>query len=238
MSDVIQKQEPAAPVSQARIFQERFAADAGENMRKTILRTIRRATILTVIALSVSMPHQMSYLVSKVGPHLHFEGWQIVDSVGMIMVAVSIPVLSDLLIINAIEQISSPAASFASKLRAMGALVVPLGVSGFVNFAASGPMTIKVLAAHIVFYVVISEILKFVKPDWRKIDKIEHENLVEVNVPDEPVRRPRFKSAREKVLHLLAENPDMSAKELSKRANVSITYVYSVRRDARAEASA
>ena len=236
MSDVIQKQEPTAP-SQARIFQERFAADAGENMRRTILRTIKRATILTMIALGVSMPHQMSYLISKVGPHLNFEGWRIVDSVGMIMIAVSIPILSDLLIINAIEQISSPAASFASKLRAMGALVVPLSVSGFVNFAASGPLTIKVLAALIVLYVVISEILKFVKPDWRKIDKIEHENLAEV-AERSPVRRPRFSTAKDKVLHLMATEPTLSAKDVAKRANVSVNYVYSVRRVAKEQVSA
>lgn len=234
MTDVI-NQESAAPKSQARIFQEQFAADAGHNMRRTILATIRRAKVLTMIALGVSMPHQMSYLISVVGPHLSSQGWAIVDSIGMLLIAASIPVLSDLLIINAIEQISSPAASFASKLRAMGALVVPLGVSGYVNFAASGPITIKVLSALIVAYVVISEVLKFVKPDFKKIDRIENENLAETHVV-EPVRRPRFKNARAKVLHLMAQEPTLTAKDLAKRAGVSVNYVYSVKREAKAEA--
>lgn len=219
-----------APKSQARIFQEKFAAQAGDNMLRTIQRTIKRASVLTGVALGVSMPHQMLFLISKC---LEYQA-NVWETIAMIMIAVSIPVVSDILIISCIEQISTRAMETKSRVRALVNLLVPLGVSGYVNFAGTAPLIIKGLSALLVYYIIASEVLKFAKADFRKVDQIESENLAAIAPMDEPIvtRRPRFKSAKEKVLHLLEHEPELDPKGIAKRANVSVNYVYSVRRDA------
>lgn len=218
--------------SQTQIFAEKFQADAADGMLATIKRGFKRASVLTLIVLGVSMPHQISYLVSECAPFLNWTAWNhVVESVGMLMIAGSVPVVSDLVIISCIEQISTKAMARTSRWRAVAIIVAPLAVSGFVNFAAPAPTLLKCLAAFLVLCILLIETLKFAKPDFRAIEEMQQEILSQVTPDAAPVVRNRFKTAKAKVEHILTTEPGLKADAVAKRAAVSVNYVYTVKRE-------
>jgi hypothetical protein len=234
----VEREAPAviAPEDQARHFAAIHSADAGQGMIDTIRGIKKRAKWLTVLALSASMPHQVSFLIMLCLPYTNWDGWHAVESAGMLLIAVAFPVASDFIIVSSIETISTVVASDASRWRAFGALQVPLGFSATVNFLAPGPPLLKILAATLVGYIVISEVLKFVKPNFRKLNVEVTAALKEVEEVKEVQPRRRAKNRKERVIQVLADNPQMKAVEVAKRAGVSANYVYSIRREAKAEA--
>lgn len=229
----VQDQVAAQPVAledQARHFATQHADEAGNGMLKTIRGIKRRAKWLTILALGASMPHQITYLIALCWPFTHWSGLHAVDSAGMLLVAVAFPIGSDLLILSCIETISTTVASDASRWRAVATLLPPLGFSGYVNFVAPGPMLVKVLAAGLVSYIAFSETLKFVKPDFKKLEVAFTESVKQVERRD-PVKRTRFNNKTDKILHLLANQPELKPAQVAKAAGVSVNYVYKVRRD-------
>ncbi len=234
MNNVQNQGTTVAQPSQTQLFAEQFQADAADGMLNTLKRGFKRAAKLTLIVLGVSMPHQISYLVSQCAPYLHWSSWDLsVESVGMLMIAGSVPVVGDLVIISCIEQISTKAMAMRSRLRAVGIIIPVLSVSGYVNFAAPAPPMIKYLAAFLVLCILFIETLKFAKPDFAAIEAMRHEIMAQVTPPAAPVKRPRFASKREKVLHILASEPHLQVKHVAEKAGVSANYVHSIRRETR-----
>lgn len=226
--------KPVPLEEQARDFAEKHASDSSSRMRATINKTIKRASVLTGIVLGVSMPHQITFLVSLCADWLHFGTWrQWSESIGMIMIAAAVPVVADLLIVSCIEQISTAAASMATKWRALGVLLLPLGVSGYVNFAAPGPPLIKLLAAFLVSCILSSEILKFAKPDFQKFGRFITDTLAQVTSSNAEPERRRARNRKERIIHLLSDDPAAKAVDIAKKANVSVNYVHAIRRELR-----
>lgn len=231
--------KPIPLEEQARDFAEKHASDSSDRMRATISKTINRASVLTAIVLAVSMPHQITFLISLCAEWLHFRTWrEWSESIGMIMIAAAVPVVSDLLIVSCIEQISTAAASMATKLRALGVILLPLGVSGYVNFAAPGPILVKLLAAFLVSCILLSEILKFAKPDFKKFGQVITDTLAQVTPATVEPERRRARTRKERVIHLLSDDPTAKAVDLAKKANVSVNYVHAIRRELRETATA
>lgn len=231
--------KPVPLEEQARDFAEKHASDSSSRMRETIRRTVRRASVIAAIVLSVSMPHQISFLISLCADWLHFDNWQQwTESIGMIMIAAAVPVVSDLLIVSCIEQISTAAASMSTKWRAIGVIILPLSVSGYVNFAAPGPLLVKLLAAFLVSCILLSEILKFAKPDFKKFGQVITDTLAQVTPATVEPERRRARTRKERVIHLLTDDPTAKAVDLAKKANVSVNYVHSIRRELRENAAA
>jgi hypothetical protein len=228
----VQNQSPTDK-SQAKIFAEQHAATAGQDLHKTFRSVKLRSMILTYIALGVSMPHQILYVISECTPWFDWSSLSgALETVGMLLIAGAVPVVSDLVIVNSIETISAVAASDASRWRAVGTIIPALGVSGYVNFAAPGPGLVKWLAAFLVTCILLSEIQKFIKPDFLKIKRLEEEANEQVEAVTDRVPRKRARSRKERILNLLADNPGMKVSEVAKKAGVSENYVYGVRREA------
>lgn len=160
--------------TQAQLFATEYAKNAAKNMLDVIRAIGKRAGRITKIALGVSMPHQIGYILALAVPHM---SWATVsgalESITMILLAIGVPIATDLLILNCIETIGAAAASRGSKTRAFALMFIPVTASGTVNFLAPAPMLIKVLAAFIVTMVPMAESLRFIRPDFAKIERME-----------------------------------------------------------------
>lgn len=170
-------------ISQAAIFAVEYAKNAAHEMLATIRDISRNSSWIVKIALGASMPHQVSYLLALITPFLHWDSLAAVsESIGMILLAVSIPVATDLFILNNIKTVGATAAARSSKIYALCAMLAPVGVSGYVNFAAPGPQLIRWLAAWAVVLIPLSEAGRaFLRADFVKLEKMETsatENLV------------------------------------------------------------
>lgn len=174
--------------SQADIFRAEYAKNAAKSMLDVIRAITKRAGRITRIALGVSMPHQIGYILALAIPHMHFNSpTAFLEAVTMVLLAIGVPIATDLLILNCIETIGAAAASRGSKRRAFALMFVPVAASGTVNFLAPAPMLIKVLAAFIVTMVPMAESLRFIKPDFARIEAMETEFAV-TSVPSKPGR--------------------------------------------------
>lgn len=217
--------------TQARIFAEAWSKDSANGMLSTLKRVAKRAGFITRIALGVSMPHQIGYILALAMPHMHWDSpSDIAESVTMVALAFGVPVCTDLLILNCIETIGATAASKWSRIGAFLLMLIPVSASGYVNFAAPGPDLIKVLAAFIVTMVPMGESLRFIRPDFAKMERYELEVVEQVaKLPDPPeVPKPPTKKI-EGVLQILREAPHLTAvqaKALYEQRYGEISYNY------------
>lgn len=178
---------PTAPVppgvSQAAIFAREHAKGAAQKMLAALDEIGRNAAKITWIALGVSMPHQISFLLGLILPTLHVDGslgWtyaakDVIHLLGMFLLVAGVPVAADLLIVSCIKVIGQAAASRSSKIGAMYIMAMPVLASVTVNVLAPAPHPIlRVLAGFIVAVIPASEILRFlVRPDFAKIEQME-----------------------------------------------------------------
>ena len=161
-------------VSQAQIFRAEHAKNAARNMLDVIETIGKRSKNITRIALGVSMPHQIGYILALAIPHMHWSTVSaVLESVTMILLAVGVPIATDLLILNCIETIGAEAVARSWKWRAFWLMFVPVLASGTVNFLAPAPLLMKVLAAFIVTLVPLSQSLRFISPDFGRIEELE-----------------------------------------------------------------
>jgi len=170
--------------SQAQIFATEYAKNTANGMLDAVRKIGRRAGTITKIALGVSMPHQIGYILALAWPHMTWgtvTGW--LESITMILLAVAVPIATDLLILNCVETIGAAAAARGSKNRAFCIILIPVAASGTVNFLAPAPLLIKVLAAFIVTMIPMGESLKFIRPDFAKIERMESEVASQVAKP-------------------------------------------------------
>lgn len=204
--------------TQARIFAEAWSKDAAHGMLATLRRVAKRAGFITRIALGVSMPHQIGYILALAIPHMRWDGpAAIAESITMIALAFGVPVCTDLLILNCIETIGATAASKWSRIGAFLLMLIPVSASGYVNFAAPAPGLIKVLAAFIVTMVPMGESLRFIKPDFAKMEKHELDVVEQVSKLPDPPEAPQPPAKKiDGLLRILSEAPHLTAKQVEK----------------------
>lgn len=162
-------------MSQAAIFAIEYAKNAAQEMLDAIKKIGSRNTLITMIALGVSMPHQIAFLLAAVTSYLHWDSpAAIAESLGMLLLATMVPVGTDLYILNQITTMAARAAARSSKVYALITMVFPVGVSGTVNFMAPGPAITKWLALWIVVLIPLAEAGRaFLRPDFVKIEEME-----------------------------------------------------------------
>lgn len=170
-------------VSQAAIFARDHAKGAARKMLDALDEIGRNSVRITKIALGVSMPHQISFLLGLILPTIHvgqtpglgYLARDIIHLIGMFLLVAGVPVAADLLIVNCIKVVGQAAASRKSKVAAMWIMSIPVAASVTVNVMAPAPHWIlRVLAGFIVSVIPASEILRFlVRPDFAKIEQME-----------------------------------------------------------------
>jgi len=178
--------------TQSAIFRTEWAKNAARTMLDVIKAITKRSKLITGLALGASTPHQMLYLIAACIPHMHLDSLQgKLDALGMVLIAVVVPIVADLTIYTCIDTLGAQAASRSSKLRALLFMIIPLGASGYVNFLAPAPMLLKGLAAFLVAMIMIAQGLRFIEADWQQLEDFETRNVVIEDVLDEPARPKR-----------------------------------------------
>ena len=194
--------------TQAAILRTAWAKDAAKTMLEVVQAITKRAKLITGIALGASMPHQMLFLISACIPHMRLDsltGW--LDAIGMIIIAVAVPVVADIAIYNCIDTLGAQIATGKSKIRAYGFLIMPVAASGYVNFLAPAPMLLKGLAAFLVAMILIAQGLRFIEVDWEKLEKFESDNAIVIEDAEDVTRAKRLplteaqKRARKRALY-------------------------------------
>lgn len=183
-----------------------WAHNASKNMLFVIAAITKRAKLITGIALGASMPHQIVYLIALCLPYMNLstsvDTVQLIqnylDALGMILVAVAVPIGSDIAIYSCIDTLGAQVATKKSKIRSFILMIIPIGASGFVNFLAPAPMILKGLAAFLVVLVIIAQGLKFIETDWDKLEEFESRNVVIVDDEEVPARTRRVVTERER----------------------------------------
>lgn len=224
-------------ISQAALFAREHAKGAARKMLDALDEIAKNSVRITKIALGVSMPHQIAFLLGLILPHLHVTLpvgnfalllQESVHILGMLLLVVGVPIAADLLIVNCIRIAGEPAASDNSKRVAMYIMALPVLASITVNVMAPAPHWIlRVLAGFIVGVIPAAQILRvLVSPDFAKIERMELE--VEANLargfaaedvtPDAtpaPVDQRQLNKQRmvaaQKARELAKGNPEMSA---------------------------
>src|SRR4029078_167564 len=218
-------------VKQAYRFAIAWAEDAAQEMLDTLKRIKKRSNIITKLVLSASMPHQFAYILVL---ELPFMDWGtligITESIGMLLIAVAFPVGCDLLILNCIETVGAKAASMASRKRALALMFFPVCGSAYVNFDAPGPGLTKYLAGAMILLIPASPALRFIVPDFAKIDAMETSVVASVAPVEEPkVEAKKGPSKREKAMKILADNPTITPTELAKRIRSHYNYAHALK---------
>ena len=222
--------------TQAAIFATNHAKNAAEEALSGIRKNARNAETVTKIALGVSMPHQIAFILGLVP--LHFPtvggtaavltGW--LESFTLIAGAFGIPVAVDYLILICIRTLAAVAASRVGKRVAFTVMLFPVGVSGAVNVLAPAPALIRVLFGVAVVLIPLSQAVRVASqnPDFRKIEAMELEIQQVVPVPEDealevtgPSRdhvaaRSRAANAR----RIYAANPSLTVPQLAAAAGV------------------
>jgi hypothetical protein len=169
--------------SQARIFAKAYAKDTAREMLDAIKANSRDAEIVTKIALGVSMPHQIGYILG-LAPLQWDSVTHLLESVTLILGAIGIPLAVDYLILICVRTLTARGAAKSSKITAFVAMLFPVGVSGTVNFLAPAPTLIRVLFAIAVVLIPISQGVRAMnRPDFRKVQAMETEVAEQVAVP-------------------------------------------------------
>jgi len=219
-------------VTQASIFAAEHAKTAAEESLSNIRRNARNAETVTKIALGVSMPHQIAFILGLVP--LHFPttggaaavmiGW--LESLTLIAGAFGIPVAVDYLILICIRTMAAVAASRTAKRTAFSVMLFPVGVSGAVNVLAPAPVLIRVLFGVAVVLIPMSQAVRVASqnPDFAKIEALELSITQQVSTPtessasSEAAQRTRAKQARINAANarrLYAANPGLTVAQLA-----------------------
>jgi hypothetical protein len=159
--------------TQAQIIAADHAANLGGDLIARIRRIATRAGFVSVIGLSVSMPHQMAFIISLV--HLKWTGiQQALLSLTVVAAAVGIPVMVDLLILNCIDTIATRGMDADAKKFALRLIWYPISISGAANVLAPAPWQLRVGLAIMVTLIPAAEALRSkARANFREIHEIE-----------------------------------------------------------------
>lgn len=230
---------PEPGVSQARLFAVEYARRAAREALDNLAKNARAAGKITVMALLVTMPHQISYLLGVAT--LHF-GWSraALESLTVVMAALLFPVMTDYLILICIRGLVARANSTRSMVVSGAGLVLACAVSATINFLPDNVLVIKLIMVGCVVYIAVSQILRVAgnKPDFDKVDGIETEAAARTETPNTKAPRSSRASQRkaaDKARRLAKANPTMSIAELARAAGVSRGTAQSILRAVRGE---
>jgi hypothetical protein len=220
-------------VTQASIFAAEHAKTAAVESLDNIRRNARNAETVTKIALGVSMPHQIAFILGLVP--LHFPttggaaaimiGW--LESLTLIAGAFGIPVAVDYLILICIRTMAAVAASRTAKRTAFSVMLFPVSVSGAVNVLAPAPALIRVLFGVAVVLIPMSQAVRVASqnPDFAKIEALELSITQQVSTPtedsstsSEAAQRTRARQARINAANarrIYAANPGLTVAQLA-----------------------
>lgn len=205
--------------TQARIFVMQHGKDAAVEMLETIKRIKKRSHRITQLVLLASMPHQIGYLLSEGIPFMFWHtAPEIALSLTLILMSVVVPIGCDLMILNCIEALGARAAAAGWRWAALGIMFIPAAASGYVNFLAPGPPIMRVLSGFAVLLIPLSQMLRFIRPDFKKIEAEELDTIAQVQgTTEEPPVPPAPPTKKiDGLLHLIRETPKLvdSAKAL------------------------
>ena len=203
--------------TQAAILRSSLAQNASAVTLDVVGAITKRSKLITGIALGASIPHQVVYLIAACVPHMNLstsvELVQMVqnylDAIGMLIVAVAVPVGADVAIYSCIDSLGAEFATKKTRIRSFAYMIIPVGASGFVNFLAPAPMILKGLAAFLVVLIIIAQALKFFETDWEKLERFESQHAIVIEeevvvAAPRPARRvvtDREKKARKRDLY-------------------------------------
>jgi hypothetical protein len=163
--------------TQARLFAAEYAKNTASQVLETINQSAKRAGWVTMIALTVSMPHQIGFILG-LAPLSWTNINTSLESATLILGAVGIPVAVDLLILICIQGLATRAIANRVKRATMMVMLFPIGVSGTVNFMAPAPLLIKLLFVVAVVLIPLAEGRRAAflgGPDFSKVEKMETE---------------------------------------------------------------
>ena len=205
--------------TQARIFVMQWGKDAAVEMLETIKRVKTRSNLITKLVLLASMPHQIGYLLSEGIPYMFWHsGPEIALSLTLILMSVIVPICCDLMILNCIETVGARAAATRWRITALVIMLIPAGASGYVNFLAPGPPIMRYLSGFAVLMIPLSQILRFVRPDFKKVEAEELDTIAQVKgTTEEPPAPPAPPTKKiDGLLAILREAPHLTAKQVEK----------------------
>ncbi|WP_229072310.1 hypothetical protein [Actinoplanes sp. DH11] len=146
-------------------FAEEYAKGAVPGMLRAI-RTIKRANNLILVgALAASYLHQAHFLVS----------------LGAGMFAWIVPAVFDLAMLSMLTVSQTPGMAADAKRAAMKILAVVVIISAAVNFAAPGPLGLRVIFALVVGLVAgVEWVAAKIRPDFAAIEAREVEAVADI----------------------------------------------------------
>lgn len=220
----------ANATSEALTYARKYSANAANDSLAAHAQT-RRATMWVVrIVLGITIPHQVSYLLSLVT--LRFPAFTSFDSarpwlesIALIAATVVIPTAVDMTIVNMIRTLSDRVTATAGQIGAFVVLVVTAGTSATVNVIVPAPTIVRVMFAVAVALIPLNEgVRALARVDFGKLRRIERQALDEVAepapAPAAPARKPRVSNA-DKAREFVASNPHVTASQLVKATGVS-----------------
>jgi len=182
----------------------------------------------TRMALYLSIPHQALYLLSKVELR-HTSPIEWAETGIALAMALVIPYLVDQLILMCIRTLAARAAANAAKWRSALTLLLALPASMYVNFAAPGPLVLRLGAAGLIVLVGLYQVARSARPDFAKVGETERAMKAEVDsiAASAATKAPaRQKSAAvirrngERARELATANPRMTVTELVRVSGV------------------
>jgi hypothetical protein len=168
------------PVSQAQQFAAEYARNAAAELLATVKDVGHKSGRITKIALGVSMPHQIGFLVG-VAPLTWHSPREVLQSVTVVSGSVLIPVVVDLMIMTCVQVVSTRAVVSSARKLALYLMIFPVLLSALVNVIAPGPWLLRAVFGAIVLFVPMAEGLRAaIKPDFRQVERAETEIAAQV----------------------------------------------------------
>lgn len=174
-------------VSETQKFRADMAENAADRMMATVKGVAARSGKITKIALWVSTPHQVMFLLSAIIPWMKFDTLEHAGhSLGMALIVLSVPFICDYTILNCVETISAPAIDAWTKRKAFIVLTITACVSGSVNFLAPAPWLVKFLAAFVTVAILMAESMRNIGVNFNRMEAIEQD--IAVGAPAKPAK--------------------------------------------------
>lgn len=148
-------------------FARVYNKGTAKEMLETIKSNAKDAERNSKIALYLSIPHQMGFLLGLV-PLVFNSLGSVLGSITLLGMAIGLPYLCDRLILMCIRNIATRVVSTWDKAKAFLVLMPAIAVSVFLNIAAPGPELMKWVCGAVVTMVPLYQIIRSVRPNFKK----------------------------------------------------------------------
>lgn len=166
-------------LSESGKFAKRWHRGTAAEMLTTLEMNRKAAERNSKIALYISIPHQMTFLLGMVT--LRFD--TLIGALGSICLlglSIGLPYLGDQAILMCIRVIATRAVSTWDKVKASLVLMLVIPASATLNFIAPGPQLLKLCSAGVVALVPLYQIVRTCRPSFRKVGDSETQMNAEV----------------------------------------------------------